>query len=113
MHIWSTGEIAAADGRVHQGLITVGDTTAASITDDTVHRQGHTLILVAEFDVAEMESLNASVVQLNDELTGVQRELARQQRHLEDMVACLLWCCLPSLKVANQQKSTFSGHHES
>ncbi|HOE40315.1 MAG TPA: ATP-binding protein [Rhodoferax sp.] len=103
--------VAAADGRVHQGLITVGETTAAYVSlCGTVHRQGHTLILVAEFDVAEMESLNASVVQLNDELTGVQRELARQRRHLEDMVearTATLVLAKEAAEVANQAKSTF------
>jgi peptidoglycan hydrolase CwlO-like protein len=39
--------------------------------------------MCAEYDVANMESLNAHVLELNDQLTDTQRELAREKRRLQ------------------------------
>ncbi|MBC7917263.1 MAG: GGDEF domain-containing protein [Rhodoferax sp.] len=48
----------------------------------TVQRDQHQLTLVAEYDVAGMERLNAQVIELNLELAEVQRGLARANRTL-------------------------------
>ena len=69
------------DQVIHSGVLNVGDNQLACHSlIGTVRRDGLNLIVVAEFDVAEMEMLNAQVIQLNEQLTEAQRKLARQAR---------------------------------
>ena len=49
-----------------------------------VHRDHQHLTVVAEYDVEEMERLNAQVIDLNAELADVQRNLARANRALQN-----------------------------
>ncbi|MBC7917260.1 MAG: sensor histidine kinase [Rhodoferax sp.] len=49
----------------------------------TVHRDDRHLTLMAEYDVDDMERLNAHVIDLNVELAEVQRNLARANRTLQ------------------------------
>ena len=48
----------------------------------SVHRVGRHVMVVAEYDVADMERLTAQVITLNQELAEVQRSLARANRDL-------------------------------
>lgn len=48
-----------------------------------IHRQKQQLILLAEYDVDDMERLNAQVIDLNLELAELQRNLARSNRALK------------------------------
>lgn len=102
---------AGQDGTVHNGVLNVGDVTTSCISlSGTVRRNGQNLILIAEFDVAEMETLNAQVTQLNEELSGVQRELARHKRHLEELVEArtmALSIAKEAAETASRAKSTF------
>lgn len=81
-----------ADGQpLHLGMVDVGDSRISCHTLlGAVHRIGDCLVLVAEFDVAEMENLNAQVLQFNEQLIGMQRELARSERRLRASEAQLL-----------------------
>ncbi len=103
--------VATAEGEICRGVITVGDAGTSSVSlKGTVHRRGNLLILVAEFDVAEMEALNTAVVQLNEEMANVQRELARQQRQLEDKVkerTASLAQAMEAAEASSQVKSIF------
>ncbi len=103
--------VATAEGEIYRGVITVGDAGTSSVSlKGTVHRRGNLLILVAEFDVAEMEALNTAVVQLNEEMANVQRELARQQRQLEDKVkerTASLAQAMEAAEASSQVKSIF------
>jgi signal transduction histidine kinase/DNA-binding response OmpR family regulator len=68
---------------IHEGVLNLGDAQSACHSlRGTVHRDGGHLVVVAEFDVAEMERLTAQVVEINDKLTESQRELARGERRL-------------------------------
>ncbi len=69
---------------VYQGILNVTDThgVCRSLVG-TVQRYDGILMLVAEYDVAEMELLNAKVIELNLELAEVQRTLARANRTLQ------------------------------
>jgi signal transduction histidine kinase/DNA-binding response OmpR family regulator len=68
---------------VHQGVLNVGNRTQACRSlIGSVYRDGGHLILVAEYDVAEMEMLNAKVIQLNEQMTEAQRQQARNERRL-------------------------------
>jgi signal transduction histidine kinase len=103
--------LAGPDGTVHCGVINVGDVNATCFSlTGTVRRSGRNLILMAEFDVAEMEALNAQVLHLNEDLAGVQRELVRYQRHLEELVAARtqsLSIAKEAAEAASRAKSTF------
>lgn len=69
---------------VYQGIFNVTDAQGVCRSlVGAVHRFDATLMLVAEYDVAEMEQLNAQVIELNQELAEVQRTLARANRRLQ------------------------------
>lgn len=82
----------AASGKlVYEGQLTVGDGQLCCHTLlGTVHRMGTDLLVIAEFNVAEMESLNAQVLQFNEQLIGMQRQLARNERQLRASEARLI-----------------------
>lgn len=68
---------------VFEGILNVVDQHGVSRSlIGTVHHFNQQLMLVAEYDVADMERLNAQVIELNDELCEVQRDLARANRSL-------------------------------
>ena len=76
---------------VHDGLLNVGDQAfSCHSLIGTVHREGDKLIIVAEHDVAELERLNAQVIQFNEQLAETQRELGRNERRLRASEARLL-----------------------
>ncbi|MCM2340786.1 GGDEF domain-containing protein [Rhodoferax sp.] len=69
---------------VYQGILNVTDALGMCRSlIGAVHRQNDELMLVAEYDVAEMERLNAQVIELNLELAEVERTLARTNRALQ------------------------------
>lgn len=70
-------------GPVYRGIINVGNSSIfCRSLKGTVHRGGGQVLLVAEYDVVEMEALNAQVIELNEELAAAQREIARSNRKL-------------------------------
>lgn len=74
-----------AECPIYEGIINVGDiNTACRSLIGVVHRTGNQLLIVGEYDVAEMEMLNAQVIELNEQLTVTQRELARSHRKLQE-----------------------------
>lgn len=69
---------------VYQGILNVTDAQGVCRSlIGAVHRDKGELMLVAEYDVAEMERLNAQVIELNLELTEVERKLGRTNRALQ------------------------------
>lgn len=69
---------------LYQGILNVTDARGVCRSlIGAVHRHKGELMVVAEFDVAEMEQLNAQVIELNLELAEVQRTLARANRALQ------------------------------
>lgn len=75
----------AKDGQpVYEGILTVADQhgICRSLIGAVHHFNGQ-LMLVAVYDVADMERLNAQVIELNLELAEVQRSLARANRTLQ------------------------------
>jgi diguanylate cyclase (GGDEF)-like protein len=80
------GTLAEPGQPVHRGVLNLGSRDhACGPLVGTVHREGRCLIVAAEFDVAEMELLNAQVVELNEQLAESQRQLARKERHLREL----------------------------
>jgi diguanylate cyclase (GGDEF)-like protein len=80
------GTLAEPGQPLHRGVLNFGTRDhACGPLVGTVHREGHQLIVAAEFDVAEMELLNAQVGELNEQLADSQRELARKERHLREL----------------------------
>jgi diguanylate cyclase (GGDEF)-like protein len=75
--------LPTAGQAIHSGVLNVGDESLACRSlIGTVLRDGEDLIVIGEYDVAEMEQLNAQVGQLNEQLTETQRELSRNARRL-------------------------------
>lgn len=77
--------VHAEDGQpVYEGILNLADqhSICRSLVG-TVHHFNGQLMLVAEYDVADMERLNAQVIELNLELAEVQRSLARANRTLQ------------------------------
>ena len=71
---------------VHRGIINLGsDGANCRSLVGAIYRDGPTLLLAAEFDIAELEMLQTQVLALNAQLADSQRNLARQQRTLRDL----------------------------
>lgn len=83
--------VLAPSGPIYEGLLIVGDNQVSCHSLlGTVHRMGTNLMVVAEFDIVEMENLNAQVLQFNEQLIDMQRQLARSERHLRASEAQLI-----------------------
>lgn len=69
---------------LYTGLIHIGDMARCCVTlNGEIHKVGPHLLVLAEFDLAQMEMLNAQVTHLNEELAKTQRSLARINRQLQ------------------------------
>ncbi|MGK3993591.1 sensor histidine kinase [Sorangium sp. So ce1024] len=81
-------QLAAArprgDAPVYRGLLNFGDlrSTAHSLRGE-VWRLGDELLILAEFDVVELERVLGEVSALNSKITNLQRRLVSEQRALE------------------------------
>jgi len=67
-----------------QGIMTLGDPNRSSRSvHGAIYENEGELWFLGEHDVKEMERLAASVIELNDELTQIQRDLVRKNRELK------------------------------
>lgn len=84
-----TSTLSEAEQPVYTGLLTIGDAGRRDIHSLTgvVHRQGQHLLVVAEHDINEMARLNTQILDLNEQMAEVQRELLRTNRRLQDSEA--------------------------
>lgn len=74
----------AQDERVYEGIINIGNMeTASTSLNGAVYALGGGLVIVAEADMRELTRLNAMVIELNDELSEMQRSLVRSNRQLQ------------------------------
>ncbi|WP_441286236.1 sensor histidine kinase [Sorangium sp. KYC3313] len=73
-----------AEEPIYRGLLHFGDlrSVAHSLRGE-VWRLGHDLLLLAEFDVIELERVVAEVSALNSRITSLQRRLVSEQKELE------------------------------
>lgn len=77
--------IGYSDGSVvYNGIMNIGDASrqVRSIFGN-VYLRDDCFLIVGEHDVADLERLNATVIELNEELAGLQRELVRANRELK------------------------------
>ncbi len=82
-----SGATADAQGEVHRGLLTVGDTGQTRTLRARVWRAGACLRVLAEFDVQELEQLYDTVLELNHNYVSVQAELAQSNLKLQQREA--------------------------
>jgi len=76
---------------IYEGIINVGDVRAhCRSMIGVVYRQKDRLLVIGEYDVAEMEMFNAQVIQLNEQLASAQRDLSRANRKLQENEARLM-----------------------
>lgn len=81
---------AAADGLIHNGLLTLGQYMGRTQTlRGQVWRHGHELKLLAEFDIEAMESLCATTLELNHDYARAQLDLAQSNLRLKQSEARL------------------------
>lgn len=98
----------AESGRpIYEGIINIGEVNAhCRSLIGAVHRTGGQLLIVSEYDVAEMEKLNAQVIELNEQLASMQRDLARSNRRLQANETQLITMSLtdPLTGLANRRR---------
>ncbi len=70
-------------GIIYEGLINMGDTDHYRSLTGSIYRDREGFIVLAEFDVRELEKLNETVIELNEETATVQRDLVRTNRELK------------------------------
>ncbi len=101
-------DMPAEGGRpIYEGILNVGDiNTHCRSLIGAVHRRGHRLLVVGEYDVVEMERLNAQVMDLNEQLASAQRDLSRGNRKLQESEARLITLSLtdPLTGLANRRR---------
>jgi len=73
----------APEERIYQGWLTFGSahTPHRSVRGE-IHRRHNSLLVIAEFDVEDLERINHELMQVNREITNLQRELARGKAEL-------------------------------
>jgi diguanylate cyclase (GGDEF)-like protein len=82
------GAAVGEDGEIHHGLITLGDQmTEVRTLRGRVWRHDATLRLLAEYDIEELERLNARVLDLNRDYANAQFELAQTNLKLQQREA--------------------------
>jgi len=76
---------------IFQGVINVGNSLAyCRSLSGAVFRDGDQLLLIGEYDIADMESMSSTVIELNGLLVSTQRELYRSNRKLQESEANLI-----------------------
>lgn len=70
-------------GIIYEGLINMGDTDQYRSLNGTLYRDKEGFIVLAEFDVQELEKLNETVIEMHNEMASVQRDLVRTNRKLK------------------------------
>ncbi len=69
---------------VYQGILNIGDSAAyCRSINGSVYRYKNTLLVIGEHDIADLERLNSTVIELNEELGQLQRELVKANRELK------------------------------
>ncbi|MCW8885509.1 MAG: GGDEF domain-containing protein [Motiliproteus sp.] len=66
----------------YQGILNIGDHNGYHSVIGSVFQQGDLLLIIAEHNVSDLENLNAMVIDLNNEMADMQRELVRKNRAL-------------------------------
>lgn len=84
------GATADANGEIHRGLMTIGDSGRMRTLRARVWRAGACLRVQAEFDVQELEQLYDTVLELNRNYADVQAELAQSNFKLQQREAQVL-----------------------
>ncbi|MEW8692881.1 MAG: HAMP domain-containing sensor histidine kinase [Candidatus Thiodiazotropha endolucinida] len=73
------------DGETFNGMFNVGDGLRVNRTIKVQSwRQGDSLLIVGEFDVLELDRLNAKLSRTNQEINNLERKLIKQNRMLEE-----------------------------
>lgn len=69
---------------IYQGILNIGDIQAyCRSISGSVFRFENTLLVIGEHDIADLERLNSTVIELNEELGQLQRDLVKANRELK------------------------------
>lgn len=94
------------DEPVYQGILNIGDPDhmCRSITG-SVYRHDNKILLIGEHDIADLEKLSSSVVELNNELAQAQRNLVKANRDLKRNETKIIEMMLtdPMTEIANRR----------
>ncbi|MDZ7583419.1 MAG: GGDEF domain-containing protein [Thiobacillus sp.] len=92
---------------IYQGIVNIGDINSQCRSlVGAVYRKGGKLLIIGEYDVSEMERLNAQVIELNEQLSITQRDLSRSNRTLHESEVRLMAMSLtdPLTGLANRRR---------
>lgn len=80
----------ASDGTVYDGYMNIGGYSAVSTSfAGRVIRRGERLLIVGEYDAAQLAAQNAIMADLNREVSTLQRRLMQEKHRLEETLAQL------------------------
>ncbi len=69
---------------IYQGIMNIGDPNSyCRSVNGSVFRFNDKLLVVGEYDIADLERLNSTVIELNEELAQLQRDLVKVNRDLK------------------------------
>lgn len=81
-------KLPEADPPVFTGLLTAGDKYTVSRTVKAkVYRHSNRVLVLGEYDVAELDRLNRELMGINQKANNLQRQLIKKNRVLEDTLA--------------------------
>jgi hypothetical protein len=98
---------AGPDGQIHRGLLTFGDRLGQTRSlQGRVWRRDRRLLMLAEYDITELEQLYDTVLALNREYANAQLELAQINLKLQQREAQILAASLtdPLTGVGNRRR---------
>jgi two-component system, cell cycle response regulator len=98
---------ADPDGQIHRGLLTFGDRLGQTRSlQGRVWRKDRRLLMLAEYDITELEQLYDTVLALNREYANAQLELAQINLKLQQREAQILAASLtdPLTGVGNRRR---------
>lgn len=69
---------------IYTGILNIGDPDSyCRSVNGSVYRYSDKLLIVGEHDIADLERLNSTVIELNEELAQLQRDLVKVNRDLK------------------------------
>lgn len=84
-------DIAEAEGEgvIFRGILTTGDQSDSRSVEATIFSKNKMLLVFCEYDISELDRLNSEMLDLNQELNNVQRQLIKEKKLLTKALADL------------------------
>lgn len=87
---WAALLAVASDGIVYDGYVNIGGYSAVSTSFAArVYRRGERLLILGEYDAAQLAAQNAIMADMNREVSTLQRQLLQEKHRLKQTLAQL------------------------